>query len=161
MTRSCPRSDPWSRASGEPRPPLGKTRLANEFAERAAASGWRVLLGHCLELGKNGLPFAPVVEALRDLPNVLDFDSLARVLGSGRSEIGNLVPTLAEGDASVNPRPADEVSQARLFEFILAMLGRLAAEMPLILEIEDLHWADRSTRDLLSFLARNLRRGPS
>ena len=118
-------------------------------------------MGHCLELGKNGLPFAPVVEALRDLPNVLDFDSLARVLGSGRSEIGNLVPTLAEGDASVNPRPADEVSQARLFEFILAMLGRLAAEMPLILEIEDLHWADRSTRDLLSFLARNLRRGPS
>ncbi len=139
---------------------VGKTRLVNEFAERAAASGWRVLLGHCLELGENGLPFAPIVEALRDLPDTLDSAGLARVLGSGRFEIGNLVPTLAEVYVSPDARPADQVSQARLFEFILAMLGRLAAETPLVLEIEDLHWADRSTRDLLRFLARNLGRGP-
>jgi DNA-binding CsgD family transcriptional regulator/tetratricopeptide (TPR) repeat protein len=139
---------------------VGKTRLVNEFAERATVSGWRVLVGHCLELGENGLPFASIVEALRDLPDVLDSEGLARVLGSGRFEIGNLVPSLAEGYTSIGARPADEVSRARLFEFILAMLGRLAADTPLVLEIEDLHWADRSTRDLLRFLARNLRRGP-
>ena len=139
---------------------VGKTRLVTEFAERAAASGWRVLVGHCLELGESGLPFAPIVEAFRDLPDLLDPDVLARVLASGRSEIGNLVPTLADGSARAEARPADEATQARLYEFILAMIGRLAAEAPLVLEIEDLHWADRSTRDLLRFLARNVRRGP-
>ena len=139
---------------------VGKTRLVTEFAERAAASGWRVLVGHCLELGESGLPFAPIIEAFRDLPDLLDPDVLARVLASGRSEIGNLVPTLADGSARAEARPADEATQARLYEFILAMIGRLAAEAPLVLEIEDLHWADRSTRDLLRFLARNVRRGP-
>jgi DNA-binding CsgD family transcriptional regulator/tetratricopeptide (TPR) repeat protein len=139
---------------------VGKTRLVTEFAERADADGWRVLVGHCLELGESGLPFAPIVEAFRGLPDLLDPDVLARVLGSGRAEIGNLVPSLAEGSAPAEARPADEATQARLFEFILAMIGRLAAEAPVVLEIEDLHWADRSTRDLLRFLARNLRQGP-
>ena len=139
---------------------VGKTRLVTEFAERAAAGGWRVLVGHCLELGESGLPFAPIVEAFRDLPDLLDPNVLARVLASGRAEIGNLVPTLADGSAPAEARPADEATQARLYEFILAMIGRLAAEAPLVLEIEDLHWADRSTRDLLRFLARNVRRGP-
>jgi DNA-binding NarL/FixJ family response regulator len=139
---------------------VGKTRLVTEFAERAAAGGWRVLVGHCLELGESGLPFAPIVEAFRDLPDLLDPNVLARVLASGRAEIGNLVPTLADRSASAEARLADEATQARLYEFILAMIGRLAAEAPLVLEIEDLHWADRSTRDLLRFLARNVRRGP-
>jgi ATP/maltotriose-dependent transcriptional regulator MalT len=139
---------------------VGKTRLVTEFAERAAGSGWRVLVGHCLELGESGLPFAPIVEAFRDLPDLLDPNDLARVLASGRAAIGNLVPTLADGSAPAEARPADEATQARLYEFILAMIGRLAAEAPLVLEIEDLHWADRSTRDLLRFLARNVRRGP-
>jgi DNA-binding CsgD family transcriptional regulator/tetratricopeptide (TPR) repeat protein len=139
---------------------VGKTRLITEFAERAVADGWRVLVGHCLELGESGLPFAPIVEAFRDLPGLLDPTVLVRVVGSGRTEIGNLVPSLADRLAPAGPRAADEATQARLFEFILAMIGRLAEEAPLVLEIEDLHWADRSTRDLLRFLARNVRHGP-
>jgi DNA-binding CsgD family transcriptional regulator len=139
---------------------VGKTRLVTEFAARAAADGWRVLVGHCLELGESGLPFAPIVEAFRDLPVLLEPDVLVRVLGPGRSEIANLVPTLAEGSHPPEARPADDATHARLYEFILAMVGRLVAEAPLVIEIEDLHWADRSTRDLLRFLTRNLRRGP-
>src|SRR4029453_8045360 len=49
-------------------------------------------------------------------------------------------------------------TQSRLFELVLGLLGRLAEQAPLVLVVEDLHWADRSTRELLAFLVRNLRR---
>ena len=53
---------------------------------------------------------------------------------------------------------SDQSAQARLFELLLGLFGRLSEQRPLVLVVEDLHWADRSTRDLLAFLARNLRR---
>jgi predicted ATPase len=52
----------------------------------------------------------------------------------------------------------DQAAQVRLFELVLGLLGRLGEQVPLVLVVEDLHWADRSTRDLLAFLVRNLRR---
>ena len=54
--------------------------------------------------------------------------------------------------------PPGQAAQARLFELLLGLLGRLGEQAPLVLVVEDLHWADRSTRDLLAFLVRNLRR---
>ena len=53
---------------------------------------------------------------------------------------------------------SDQAAQARLFELLLGLFGRLSEQTPLVLVVEDLHWADRSTRDLLAFLVRNLRR---
>jgi len=138
---------------------VGKTRLTAEVATDAIAGGWRVLIGHCLELGASGLPFAPIVEALRELPRELDPAVLDRVLGPARDELGQLVPTLA-GRAAIAPGAAlDDRSQARLFELLHGALGRLADDRPLVLVVEDLHWADRSTRDLWLFLCRNIRRG--
>ena len=60
----------------------------------------------------------------------------------------------------VEAAPAVDVQPARLFELVLGVLGRLAAERPVALVVEDLHWGDRDTRDLLAFLVRALRGVP-
>ena len=70
--------------------------------------------------------------------------------------LARLLPALGEPQAGGGP--PDQAAQARLFELLLGMLDRLSQQMPVTLVVEDLHWADRSTRDLMTFLARNLRR---
>ncbi len=138
---------------------VGKTRLIETLIGTAEQEGWRVLVGHCFELGESGLPFAPIVEALRELGRDLGLEELLAILGPGRDEIGRLVPDLvATADPFGAPSEPREGTQARLFEHVLGALGRLAERGPLLLVVEDLHWADRSTRDLWRYLARNLRR---
>ena len=140
---------------------IGKTRLVAEFMIRARASGAHVLVGDCLQLGDTGLPYAPFVGALRPVLRSLPPDELDRLVGPGRAELAHLLPDLgppaprplAGPDASVSAVAA----QARLFEIVFALLRRLADECPLVLVLEDLHWADSSTRDLLRFLVRNAR----
>jgi DNA-binding CsgD family transcriptional regulator len=129
---------------------IGKSRLLAEFSGRAREQGARVLVGACLQLGEGTLPFAPVSQALRQL----DLATLEAVVGAGRAELARLVPDLGPADAAA---PATgEQARARLFERLLGVVGRLAAERPLVLVVEDLHWADRSTLDLLAFLVPNL-----
>jgi tetratricopeptide (TPR) repeat protein len=137
---------------------VGKTRLVAELAARAEKAGARVLVGGCIELGDGALPYAPIVEALRPLARTLDPASLRSLAGPAHGELAGLLPELGDGQ----PGPADPQGmaghgQARLFELLLGMLDRLGQERPLLLVVEDLHWADRSTRDLLAFLVRNLR----
>jgi DNA-binding CsgD family transcriptional regulator/tetratricopeptide (TPR) repeat protein len=134
---------------------VGKSRLVGEFAKRADAAGARVLTGDCIELGEGELPYAPVVGALRDLQRAAGTEALAELAGPGRAELGRLLPEVGEL-AAADPDP--EFAQARLFEVLLALLGRLGEQAPLVLVIEDLHWADRSTRDFLAFLLRAARR---
>jgi hypothetical protein len=133
---------------------IGKTRLAAEGAARAEAAGARVLRGGCVQLGGDGLPFAPVVDALRTLVRETPADELERLLGSARPDVARLLPDL---EATGAPGPLEPGSTARLFDAVLGLVGRLAAQRPLLLVIEDLHWADRSTLDLLAFLVRALR----
>jgi predicted ATPase/DNA-binding CsgD family transcriptional regulator len=133
---------------------VGKTRLVTEFAGRAGSAGAVVLAGGCLDVGDGTLPYAPVAEALRSLTAVLDPAELDAVLGSARGELARLVPELGEPDPEpVVPAPA------RLFGLLLGVIHRLAERGPVLVVVEDLHWADRSTRDLLGFLVRNLRAG--
>ncbi len=102
------------------------------------------------------LAYAPMVEALRSLARTLDPDELERVLDGARGELARLVPELgAQGGAE----PVVTLPPTRLFELLLGVLHRLAARGPVLLVVEDLHWADQSTRDLLGFLVRNLRGG--
>ena len=93
---------------------------------------------------------------------------LDHVLGSGRSDLARLIPDLLPGDggdtastqaAAASVAGALDVgsTQGMLFERLLALLERLAERAPVLLVVEDLHWSDRSTRDLLAFLVRNLR----
>jgi DNA-binding CsgD family transcriptional regulator len=138
---------------------VGKTRLAEQLAATANQQGVRVLRGGCVPLGEEGLPFAPVVEALRGLAGELDPDELAAVAGPARHELGRLLPDLAwSADAAAGVEVVG-AGQGRLFELLLGVVQRLAAAAPLLWVLEDLHWADRSTRDLLAYLATYLRSG--
>lgn len=135
---------------------VGKTRLVTAFAGRAEAARAIVLIGACLDVGNGTLPYAPVVEALRSLVTALDPARLEAVLGGARPELARLVPEL--GPPAPAPHPVTTTPD-RLFELVLGVLHRLAAQGPVLFVVEDLHWADRSTRDLLKFLVRNLRAG--
>jgi len=128
---------------------IGKTRLVTEFAAGAAASGARVLAGGCLDLGAEGLPFAPFTAMLRELVRDLGADGVAALLPAHAThEFARLLPEF--GEAGVEADPA--FARARLFEQMLTLLERLAEPGPVVLIIEDAHWADRSTRDLMAFL---------
>jgi predicted ATPase len=138
---------------------VGKTRLAEQLAATATQQRVRLLHGGCVPLGEEGLPFAPVIEALRGLADQLDPAELAAVAGPARPELARLLPDLAWGrEAVVGPAVAG-AGQGRLFELLLGLVQRLATGAPLLWVVEDLHWADRSTRDLLAFLATTLRSG--
>jgi len=133
---------------------VGKTRLVAELTARCAAEGTRVLAGGCVPVGDGALPFAPIVEALRALLTDVGASAVRELVGPSWPELARLLPALGDPEAG----PAGQGAQARLFELLLGLLGRLSAQAPLVLVVEDLHWADRSTRDLLAFLVRNLRR---
>jgi len=139
---------------------VGKTRLAEQLAATASQQGVRVLRGGCVPLGEEGLPFAPLVEALRGLAGELEPGELAAVAGPARAELGRLLPDLPWGGEAAAGAVLVGASQGRLFELLLGVVGRLAARASLLWVMEDLHWADRSTRDLVAFLAAYLRSGP-
>lgn len=137
---------------------VGKTRFAAEVADRARDSGFRVLAGGCVALAEGSLPYAPIVEALRGLPAEFTPAAFDALLGSGRHELARLMPGLGEVH---DPGPESGPSgQGRFFELFLAFLLRLAAEQPLLCVVEDLHWADRSTLDLVALAVRAVRRAP-
>ena len=133
---------------------VGKSRLVSDFSRTAASAGARVLTGGCLELGTDGLPFAPFTAVLRDLVHEMGADAVASMLpGRTTRGLARLLPELGEPDTGGDPAEA----RARLFEEVLRALEYLTRHSPLVLVIEDAHWADRSSRDLLTFLIGNQR----
>ena len=139
---------------------VGKSRLVDAMAARARDRGHRVLIGGCVSLSAEVAPFAAVIEALRPLARDLGPDELDAVLGPRARELAPLVPELepVEEPASATGITPD-ASHRRLLELLLGALSRLGAIKPVVLIIEDIHWADRSTLDVLAFLVRNLRSG--
>jgi predicted ATPase len=115
---------------------VGKTRLVAELAERITASGGRMLSGGCLPVGEDSLPYAPIVQSLRPLPDELGPEVLRGLAGPSWVELARLLPELGE-PTSGPPGPA---AQTRLFELLLGLLGRLAEQTPITLVVEDLHW---------------------
>jgi DNA-binding CsgD family transcriptional regulator/tetratricopeptide (TPR) repeat protein len=134
---------------------VGKTRLLEEFAAAAARRGAVVALGGCVEIGADGLPFAPFSTALRALRRQLP-EELAAAAAGQEDELARLLPEL--GEARRGSRDDDE-GMARLFELTARLLERVAARRTIVLVLEDLHWADASTRHLLAYLVRTLRSG--
>jgi DNA-binding CsgD family transcriptional regulator len=133
---------------------VGKSRLVSEFGRTATSAGARVLTGGCLELGTDGLPFAPFTAVLRDLVHEMGAEAVAAMLpGRTTRGLARLLPELGEPDTGGDPAEA----RARLFEEVLSALGHLTRHSPVVLVIEDAHWADRSSRDLLTFLIGNQR----
>ncbi|MFI7126888.1 AAA family ATPase [Nonomuraea sp. NPDC050153] len=116
---------------------IGKTRLVTELVAEARKQGFHVLVGQCAELG-DALPYLPLADALRGA------EPAVREAAAAHPMLGQLLPGMESA-------PSAGLTQQRLFG---SLLGLLADVQPVLFVIEDLHWADRSTRDLLVFLSR-------
>ena len=145
-------------AEGEPRAVvvageagIGKTRLLTEFTAGASASA-RILRGQCVDLGEVATPYAPIASALRELVDQAGADAVVEAAGPGRDAIGVLLPELGNGSIGA--------SEDRLHELVAIVLEHFARERPVIVVIEDLHWADEATLGVLRFLLRALASGP-
>ncbi|WNI26858.1 AAA family ATPase [Streptomyces sp. ITFR-16] len=133
---------------------VGKTRLVEEFLAFAVRNEAVVAVGGCVEIGADGLPYAPFSTALRGLLRTLPDEMAAACAGQER-ELARLLPELGEARRDA----ADEHGTARLFELTARLLERISADRTVVLVLEDLHWADSSTRHLLAYLFRTLRSG--
>jgi DNA-binding NarL/FixJ family response regulator len=129
---------------------VGKSRLVQEAARLSAAEGARVLSGDCVDLGDAELAYSPLVGALRGVAP----EELEAVLGANARGLAALLPQV-EAEAEI--ATATPLAQGRMFELLFGLLGGLGGKRPLLLIVEDVHWADRSTRDFLAFLIRNAR----
>jgi len=132
---------------------VGKTRLVTELMTRARERGFTVLAGRCAELG-DSVPYLPLADALRSV--VGGAAGTVAELVADRPVLGRLLPDHEAGiPASGDGR---ELARQQLFGAVLGLLSELAEASPVLLVLEDLHWADRSTRDLVTFLSRVLHR---
>ena len=129
---------------------IGKTRLITEACAHAERDGVLCAVGGCVQLGEASLPYAPLIGALRAVRRRVGDDEFAELLGPAAATVGTL---LGIGDGG-------DVERGRLFEHLLVLLARVGARQPTLIVFEDMHWADASTRDLVAFLARNVRDAP-
>jgi DNA-binding CsgD family transcriptional regulator len=137
---------------------VGKTTIVEAFvsdlggplADRKA----QVIRGQCVPMGGEGLPYAPVVGALRELVARHGQDQILDWAGAGRTALGALLPDL------VSSPPATDALRLQLFEAVAMLWERASESGPLVVIMEDIHWADESTRHLLRFLARALTDAP-
>ncbi|OSY40931.1 regulatory LuxR family protein [Pseudonocardia autotrophica] len=127
---------------------IGKSRLAGELATAASAAGITVVVGRCLDTGPAPLPYLPFSEVLAGLP------VSGRELLTDRPALRGLVP-------GSGPPPEDvaadrELDRLAVFDGVAGALRAAAAQAPVLVVLEDLHWADRSSRELLSYLLARL-----
>ncbi len=122
---------------------VGKTRLVDEAAGRLEIAGWRRATGHCIDLAADHSPYTPIMEAFRDVGLVVEPLDLA-------------------GFAPLGAAPRDDLvgatGRSTLFASFMELLDRSSRDAPLLFVLEDLHWADPSTRDAIRYFARALRR---
>ena len=138
-------------------PGIGKTRLAEEAARRAAAAGMQVAWGRCHE-GDGAPAFWPWAQVVRQLAAELAPGQLAAMLGPSAAWLGPLMPELAGPARPAGPPPLADLGAARfhLNQAVAGLLRRLADTRPLLVVVDDLHWADAPSLSLLAFLAGEL-----
>ena len=130
---------------------VGKSRLVAELVARVVEGGGRALSGECVDIGEGEIPYAPLISALRPLARE-GHPALAAISDATRAELAAVMPALDHGAAT----PGDAGAQGRLFEAALALLRELGGHARVLLVLEDIHWADSSTRAFLAYLARTL-----
>ncbi|HEY3712831.1 MAG TPA: AAA family ATPase [Amycolatopsis sp.] len=150
---------------------VGKTRLLTALGEHVTAAGGLVLTGRCIDVRDGGLPYLPFAEALAPLGS--SADPLVAAAVRARPALARLLPqsgepepagpgehsqvSANEREAMRRPRPEQDLGQLQLFDAVLGVLTEVAESRPVVILLEDLHWADSSTRNLLSFLLSRLR----
>src|ERR1700742_617790 len=133
---------------------VGKTRLVTEVTRRATAEGFTVLSGHCAELGES-VPYLPLADALRNAAQAPETSPRLLEALAAQPALARLLP---EGEtAAATAGEGGGMARQQMFGAVLGLLGDLSAATPVLLVFEDLHWADASPRDLLTFLSRVLR----
>ncbi|HZG90462.1 MAG TPA: AAA family ATPase, partial [Pseudonocardia sp.] len=131
---------------------VGKSRLVAEAAERATAAGFTVLVGRCLDTGDSALPYLPFTEIVGSLA------ATRPELVAEHVALRHLLPGYREDARSPSAVPREDraLGQLQVFDAVLSALADLTATAPALVVVEDLHWADRSSRDLLVFLLSRL-----
>lgn len=132
---------------------IGKTRLLEEFLAQASTEAL-VLPGQCVDLGAVGAPYAPIKGVLRSLISQIGADAVLEAGGPGRDALTALLPELGSPD-----RDTSGTGLNRLHETVAVVLETVSLTSPVVVVIEDLHWADDATLNLLRFLLRGLSRG--
>lgn len=128
---------------------VGKSRLLRQFVTTTVrASHGHVLWGACIALAAGTAPYTPLIEALRRLVRERGEQEVRRIGGPAYLELSNLISDVTVGPTGV------PTSQLRIFGAVLRLLDHLGAKAPTVLIFEDLHWADPSTLDLVSYLTR-------
>jgi tetratricopeptide (TPR) repeat protein len=138
-------------------PGIGKTRTTQELASYAENRGVRVLWGRSYEVG--GAPaYWPWVQAMRSYVQQVDAEQLIEEMGDGAPDIAEIVPTIRGKIPNLGSPPAldSEAARFRLFDSITTFLKNASQSQPLMIVLDDLHWADRSSTLLLEFFAREL-----
>jgi predicted ATPase len=139
-------------------PGIGKTRIAQELAAMAEGRGVQALWGRCYE-GVGMPPYWPWLQLLRSHIHKADAEQLRREMGAGASDIAEILPELGQKLPGLTLPPAlDSPEQARfrLFDSITTFLKNASGAQPLMLVLDDLHWADRPSLLLLEFMAREV-----
>ena len=126
---------------------VGKSRLVSEVTAIAASQRFTVLCGQCAEIG-DSVPYLPFADAIRSASPEVEAAVKARPV------LARLLPDGGEGGDLETDRAA--LTRQQMFGTVLGLLAELSARAPVLLVLEDLHWADASTRDLLTFLLRML-----
>jgi predicted ATPase/class 3 adenylate cyclase len=132
---------------------VGKSKFVREAQGHATASGVRVLVGltHQSDLA---LPYAPFVSAIRSGFHGLDRDELGRVLQRSAPDLAELFPELGRSERAAAPTGLERHRLTVAFQHLFRAFAR---ETPVLVVLEDLHWADESSLELLQHLARELR----
>jgi tetratricopeptide (TPR) repeat protein len=138
-------------------PGIGKTSVVEQLATYASVRGGNWLVGHCYEEGSLSLPYLAFVEAMRTYVLDRDPEALRSELGTGAAEVARIVSEVRDR-VQVEMRDASdpEDDRWRLLNAVTTFLRNAASVQPLVIVLEDLHWADRGTLDLLLHAARNL-----
>ena len=139
-------------------PGIGKTRIAQELATYAGLRGAQVLWGRCYE--EQGVPpYWPWVQAIRSYVRDVDHEQLRSEMGAGAADIAEVVSDVKDRLPDLKPPPQSETleqARFRLFDSITAFLKTASQKRPLVLVLDDLHWADQPSLSLLQFVAREL-----
>jgi len=138
-------------------PGIGKTALCEQIATYVTLRGGRTLVGHCYEEGSLSLPYLAFVEAIRTYVLARPPEALRDELGAGATDVARIVSEVRERvPVEVRPSGDPEEDRWRLLQSVTGFLRNAAGVQPLLIVLEDLHWADRGTLALLVHLARNL-----